>query len=264
MATVIGKRFNKTTNLNVVSDTYDWLITTLPTLFTFTKTVDVDSDATYSDFLVGKKLYVTDNTYLYLLKRGSGSSYYLYLLAGNDTAGPAYSSTSIVCSVNGSSAAYVEITKSTLGDILIKCNNQGSNVATYTTRDNTKYHVIAIAKCKNIVTNNETYGLVIFKTDAQHTVTLLVTDDTEGYDINVYDNYVKYLSDGTNKAAIIYGENEWAKITVLMPICSVSSVCVAVNAFATLFTPQFLWGNAQLDDKSYYFSDQFVMLDEAT
>lgn len=262
MATIIGKRFNKTTNLNVVSDTYDWLITTLPTLFTFTKTVDVDSDATYSDFLGGKKLYVTEHTYLYLLKKGSGSSYNLYLLAGNDTAGPAYSSTSVVCSVNGSSAAYVEITKSTLGDILIKCNNQGSNFPTYTTRDNTKYHAIAIAKCKNIVTNNETYGLVIFKTESQHTVTLLVTDDTEGYDTNVYDNYVRYVSNGTSKAPIIYGKNEWAKITVLMPICSVSSECVALNSYATLFTPQFLWGSPILSNKRYYFSDAFVMLDE--
>lgn len=262
MATVIGKRFNKTTNLNVVSDTYDWLITTLPTLFTFTKTVDVDSDATYPDFLVGKKLYVTDNTYLYLLKRGSGVSYYLYLIAGNDTAGPAYRSTAVLCTVNGSSAAYVEIIKSTLGDILIKCDNYGSNVATYTSRYIYRYNAIAIAKCKNIVTNNDTYGLVIFKNDQQHTVTLLVTDDTEGYDVNIYDNYVSYTSTRNNKAPIIYGENEWAKITVLMPICSVSSECVTLNSYATLFTPQFLWGSPILNNKRYYFSDSFVMLDE--
>lgn len=264
MATVIGKRFNKTNNTNVVSDSYDWLIATLPTLFTFTKTVDVDSDTTYADFSRGKKLYVTDHTYLYVLTRSSSSSANLYILAGNDTAGPAYMSAAVIWQLSSTSGAYVEIAKSVLGDILLKGWNQGSNYATFTTKNLAAGYRIAIVKCKNIISDADTYGIPLFRSESTHCVALLVTDDTEGYDQNIYDNYFSYNpSVPSQKTVFYYGANEWAKITTLMPICSVSSVCVAVNAFATLFTPQFLWGNTQLDDKSYYFSDQFVMLDEA-
>lgn len=267
MATVIGKRFNKTNNTNVVSDSYDWLIATLSTLFTFTKTVDVDSDTTYADFSGGKKLYVTDHTYLYVFKRSSSSGATLCILAGNDTAGPSYTSVVSIFSLYSNSAAYVEIIKSAAGDILIKCQNQGSNVSTFSTRDITRWYGIAVVKCKDIISDADTYGIIIFRSDLLHYVALLVTDDTEGYDANIYDNYVSYCPNtrGTtsNRGPVVYGENTWAKITALAPICSVSSECVAVSSYFTLFTPEFLWGNAELDDEKYYFSDQFVMLDEA-
>lgn len=259
MATVIGARFATSQFTSI----YEWLIEQLPQLLDYSATETVYNDDTVQNFIEGTKIYITNSTYLYIYRRGSGSQFYLNIDGGNDTAGSAHvgdsNSPAIIDSRYG---CYVELIQSEKGDILIS-HYQPSSGGVITTIERAKCVYTAIVKCNNVISDDETYGIVMFnRSSGDHHINYFITDDTELIQDSATNNRVVPLTNSITVQQLYTGMNTNAKITVLMPITGVASECVSVNSYTVFFTPEWTCGNAELNGKRYYFAHQFVMLDE--
>lgn len=259
MATVIGARFS----ISQFTSIYEWLIKQLPQLLDYYATETVYNDDTVQNFIEGTKIYITNSTYLYIYRRGSGNPYHICIEGGNDTAGSAHvgdsNSTVIIDSRYG---CYVELIQSEKGDILISYYQpSGSSVISTIEREKCVY--TAIVKCNNVISDDDTYGIVMFhRGTGDHHINYFITDDTELFQDFATNNRVVPITNSTTSQHLYTGMNTNAKITVLMPITGVASECVSVNSYTVFFTPEWTCGNAELNGKRYYFAHQFVMLDE--
>lgn len=261
MATVIGARFAASQFTSI----YEWLIEQLPQLLDYSTTETVNNDDTVQKFIEGTKIYITNSTYLYIYRQasGSGNKYYICIEGGNNTAGSVHvRDINSPVKIDSQYACYVELIQSEKGDILIS-HYQPSSGTVITTIERGKCVYTAIVKCNNVVSDDETYGIVMFnRGTGNHNINYFITDDTELLQDYATNNKVTPITDSTVVQQIYTGMNTNAKITVLMPITGVASECVSVNSYTVLFTPEWTCGNAELNGKRYYFAHQFVMLDE--
>ena len=260
MATVIGARFSTSQFTKI----YEWLIEQLPQLLDYHATETVYNDDTVQNFIEGTKIYITNSTYLYIYRRGSsGNQYYICIDGGNDTAGSAHvGDPNSLTSIDSRWGCYVELIQSEKGDILISYY-QPSNGTVITTIERSKCVYTAIVKCNNVISDDETYGIVMFyRGTGSHIINYFITDDTKLIQDLATNNKVVPFTNSAIIQQVFTGVNTNAKITVLMPITGVASECVSVNSYTVLFTPEWTCGNAELNGKRYYFAHQFVMLDE--
>jgi hypothetical protein len=191
------------------------------------------------------------------------------LSTGNDTAGAAIdgggTASAITISSSADGGVYIEMIKSKKNDLLIRMYQSNGNLGKFTGRNIYSYASAAILHCTDVVTETDTVGIMYPDGSSNnHNTTYLVTDDTELLSFHSNNNVVLPYAGSTSSASnYIYGGiNTNAKITVMRPICGVSSQCVSKYTYHIIFTPQYLWGNATMNGKNYFFSDQIVLLDE--
>jgi hypothetical protein len=121
-----------------------------------------------------------------------------------------------------------------------------------------------LIKCKDSLTDTDTWGFIKPANSTADQVQVfspyvLITDDVT----HPYGNLV-YVQSGTGTQSLVYGGwNQYAQITVLVPMCAVSSRCVGVNTYFMLFSPMFYDGDTVINGKHYYCIGGIAMLDEA-
>lgn len=209
---------------------------------------DVQTDQQTGDIL----LYFTASSYIRLSSTTTSGYFTVSVTCPGHTA--------ILYDVNiANRPIYAEIVKSVLGDISIRFGNNAP-------LENHDFFVGVLLKCKNTITGVETWGFYqpqnMSSTSAQaFTPRLLITDDTT-YENGQRLNTFKPSPNSASAVIVCSGYNPYAAITVLVPICAVSSCCVAVNTYFMLISPQMYDGDATLDGKHYHCIGLVAMLDE--
>lgn len=273
MAMIVGKRFNRPSGTDknwVANAVYNWLTDNLGAYVASLKSESVPEDPNVSHFIEGTKIYYSEHSYLYVYKCNADTSInpYVYcrLTAGTDAAGAVYATASgtlgvlAVPYVTSQYSAYVEIAQSYSGDILISFYRGD---ATYFTSKLEHYRLaLAVCKCKSIINGTETTGAIVMSGEDNLNPVYLIADDVEEIVPGGTSNAISPTTLGTTNMLIWTGRNSNAKYTAIMPICCVSSEYAAVNVYRLLFTPEWTVGNAELNDKTYYFADNIAMLDE--
>ncbi len=273
MATIVGKRFNRPSASDknwVANAVYDWLTDNLGAYVASLKSETVSEDPNVSYFVEGTKIYYSEHSYLYVYKCNADNAQNPYvhcrLTAGTDAAGAVYATASgtlgvvSVPYINSNYAAYVEIAQSYSGDILISFYRGDS---LYFTSKLERYrYALAVCKCKSIINNTETTGAIVMYSEDSLIPVYLIADDVEEIVPGGTSNAITTTTLGNTSMLISTGRNSNAKYTAIMPICCVSSEYAAVNVYRLLFTPEWTVGNAELNDKTYYFADNIAMLDE--
>lgn len=280
MAEVYSKIFNRadygSKNIDTAHAVHEWIVATLSNIYDITNMEPVEKYPLINNYAEGTKLYVTEKTFLFVYVVNSSTTASVCLSSGNDTAGVAVDdgglATFIGISNNSTEGgACIEIIKSKKNDLLIRMySSSAGNSNKFTGRNIFQYATAAILHCTDVVTETDTVGIMSIEAgssaDARtvHSAVYLVTDDTELLSFASNNNITMPSTTSTSSPnhLIQGGYNSNAKITVMRPICGVSSQCVAKYAYQIIFTPQYLCGNATMNGKNYFFSDAIVLLDE--
>lgn len=222
-----------------------WFVDNISTLHDF---VSIDTDEQTGDVT----LRYTQESYILLYKAGTD----LDICVGNSNFESTLSTLSFGSSSSGANVFCI-LVKSDSGDISIRTYNS----VNYYQHD---YYIGSLIKCKDSLTDTDTWGFIKpanITGDSSQTFSpyVLITDDVT----HPYGNLV-YISSGTgNQSAVYGGWNPYAQITVLVPMCAVSSRCVGVNTYFMLFSPRMYDGFAVINGKRYYCIGGVAMLDEA-
>lgn len=224
----------------------EWLKDTLTDMHNFVK-VEEDTDNGYwYDFYYTNdtyfRFYVTNNTIEVTVK--------------NDTAGINYK---IYNTSNGLQNQAVEVVQSGKGDIFIRHSGNA------TVLDSKLYFRFALCKCKNGITDVESWGIMVpWSTDTNNS----------GYNMPKYfitDDFVETSTvdptsggGGTSYSWYRGGFNPRVNHVILSPIVTPSSEYISVNSYQVDVAKNEHYGDTILGGKHYYFFRSFAMLDELT
>lgn len=129
--------------------------------------------------------------------------------------------------------------------------------------------VFTLALCRNGMNDEELWAVYNFKYDqsfgrAWNPIEYVLTDDTCSTvtDPNGLTGNKIRVTPSAGYNNILTGYNGLAGMTVLIPVCSVSSCYIGKTTYMILFTPQYYDGSVVINGKRYYACSHLFMLDE--
>lgn len=154
-----------------------------------------------------------------------------------------------------------EIIVSSYGDIMLRMKDSAAAI------DNNNGIVFVICRCNNTVEASKSgYGIYIpwqkpneqIVNSQNCTPKMLLTSDSS------YPNIVSNTgtSGSTASTTLSYIINANARISILVPICAVSSQCVSINTKIMAIAPAPITGYAVLNGQRYYCVGQVCMADD--
>lgn len=224
------------------ADLKTWLIAKLISMHSFVKIVS-DED-----------LYFTDSSYITITHVQEASLFTI------SVATPGGTRSVYTYNYYGDYCA-AAIIKTAKNDILVKISGD-SDVANAAS-------IFTLAQCRNGMTGEELWAVYSFKRDASigytwNPIGYVFTDDTCSITLDIDGltcNKIRVTS-ATGYNDILTGYNGLAGMTVLIPVCSVSSCYIGKTTYMILFTPQYYDGPVVINGKRYYACNHLFMLDE--
>lgn len=155
---------------------------------------------------------------------------------------------------------YIRIVKSATGDIALYVTSSSTLIAGI---PNNSYLVFVITKCRNIINNEENWGLYVPTSQGLYQTYYTKLFVTEGT-INIDNDHINrvYTSGNSANSSVTMGYNPLALMTVLIPIYAVSSAYISENTFIMHITPSMYNGDTVINGKHYYCAGLLAMLDE--